>query len=46
MRHNRIARRIYGPDGTLCRDELLVENHALMLYDPYLEAGTQWERAE
>ena len=46
LRHNRIARRIYGPDGNLCRDELLVENHALMLYDPYLEAGGKWERAE
>ena len=46
LRHNRIARRIYSPDGALCRDEKLVENHALMLYDPYLESGVEWERAE
>lgn len=39
MRHNRIARRTYGMDGSLLRDELLVENHALTLYDPYLEEG-------
>mgnify|MGYP000100222566 FL=1 len=45
-RHNRIARRIYRPDGTLCRDELVVENHAVMLYDPCLEAGIDRKRAE
>ena len=43
VRHNRIARRIYGPGGELYRDELLVENHALMLYDPFLEPGVQRE---
>lgn len=46
VRHNRIARRVYGSDGTLCRDEPLVENHALMLYDPYLEAGKEIARVE
>lgn len=39
LRHNRIARRVYGENGAVIRDEAITENHVLMLYDPYLTEG-------
>lgn len=35
-RHNAIFRRIYDLDGQLLDDEFVVENHALMMYEPML----------
>lgn len=36
-RHNRIVRQIFGPDGTLLAEETAAENHAVMMYSPFLE---------
>ena len=39
-RHNRIGRRLYDKaDGELIREELVTENHAIMMYNPLLEGG-------
>ena len=39
-RHNRIARRVYdAASGALLREEPVAENHALMMYEPFLEGG-------
>lgn len=36
-RHNQIVRRIYDPaTGTLLGEEVVAENHALMMYQPFL----------
>lgn len=39
IRHNLIYRRIFNPDGEMIKDEYVTENHALMMYEPLLEAG-------
>jgi vancomycin resistance protein VanW len=40
-RHNRIARRITrAADQTLLADEVVAENHAVMMYQPFLEHKT------
>jgi vancomycin resistance protein VanW len=39
VRHNAIWRRAFDGDGNLVRDEFIAENNALMMYQPYLEAG-------
>jgi vancomycin resistance protein VanW len=36
-RHNRLERRISNREGTFLRTELVTENHALMMYQPFLE---------
>ena len=36
VRHNTIRRRVYNLDGALIGDELVTENHALMMYQPFL----------
>ena len=37
-RHNRIVRQVFSVvDGTLLREEPVTENHALMMYQPFLE---------
>lgn len=36
-RHNRLYRQVFGLDGRLEYEELLVENHAMMMYSPFLE---------
>lgn len=38
-RHNLIFRRKYDLDGVLIEDEYVTENHALMMYTPFLEQG-------
>ena len=39
-RHNAIARRVYDvASGTLLREEPVTQNHALMMYEPFLEGG-------
>lgn len=37
-RHNELYKEVYAADGTLLYKTLLVENHALMMYSPFLEA--------
>jgi vancomycin resistance protein VanW len=39
LRHNQIWRKQFAPDGTLLTDEMVTENHALMMYSPLLDAG-------
>ena len=36
-RHNMICRRKYDKSGNLEADEYIVENHAIMMYSPFLE---------
>lgn len=36
LRHNAIYRREYDIDGALIKDEFLTENHAMMMYQPFL----------
>ncbi|TCZ75913.1 vancomycin resistance protein [Paenibacillus albiflavus] len=36
VRHNEIGRRTMTLEGDILHDELLTENHALMMYEPYL----------
>ncbi|MFZ5644841.1 MAG: VanW family protein [Bacillota bacterium] len=38
MRHNVLRRRIYSEQG-LFKDEVVAENHAVMMYQPMLEGG-------
>jgi vancomycin resistance protein VanW len=35
-RHNRLYRKCFDRDDTLVEDELIVENHAIMMYSPLL----------
>ncbi|MDL2293484.1 VanW family protein [Ruminococcaceae bacterium OttesenSCG-928-D13] len=37
-RHNLLHRKKLSPDGTLLADEFVVENHAIMMYQPFLHA--------
>ena len=37
-RHNELYQEIYSLDGKLVESKLLVENHALMMYSPFLDA--------
>ena len=39
MRHNVIRRRVIDPDGAEVADELVAANQALLMYQPFLEAG-------
>jgi len=36
VRHNTIYRRTYDLDGALIKDEFIAENHAVMMYQPFL----------
>jgi len=38
-RHNELYQEISALDGTILSKQLLVENHALMMYSPFLEAS-------
>lgn len=40
VRHNRICRKTYTLDEELVADEQITENHALMMYPPFLKAGS------
>lgn len=35
-RHNELYRLVYNPKGKLIKEELVTENHALMMYSPFL----------
>lgn len=39
LRHNIIARRVFDRAGGMVADEYVTENHALMMYPPFLPAG-------
>lgn len=39
VRHNVLRRKVFGPDGVQCGDEPAAENHARLMYQPFLEAG-------
>lgn len=39
VRHNLIYRRVFNLDGELINDEYVTENHAIMMYQPFLESG-------
>ena len=39
IRHNLIYRRVFNLDGELINDEYVTENHAIMMYQPFLESG-------
>lgn len=40
IRHNEIYRRVYNMEKELIADEYITENHALMMYQPFLEHKT------
>jgi len=35
-RHNSIYRRVYNQEGSLVAEEPVVENHAIMMYSPFI----------
>jgi len=37
IRHNVICRKVFNPDGDEIGDEYITENHAIMVYQPFLE---------
>ncbi|MBP1989802.1 VanW family protein [Paenibacillus eucommiae] len=39
MRHNLIHRRVFNENRELIDDQYVTENHALMMYQPFLESG-------
>ncbi|WIV12764.1 VanW family protein [Proteiniborus sp. MB09-C3] len=39
VRHNLIYRRVFNCNGELINDEYVVENYAIMMYQPLLESG-------
>lgn len=39
VRHNRISRKVYNIDHELIDDEMITENHAIMMYEPMLQEG-------
>lgn len=45
-RHNVLHRRVLTPQGDLVRDEYVTENHAIMMYEPLLEAGPSGRDAQ
>jgi len=41
IRHNTIARRIYNKSNEMINDEYIIENHAIMMYEPLLEESSE-----
>jgi vancomycin resistance protein VanW len=39
VRHNQLRRRVYDRAGAQTGDEIVAENHALLMYQPFLEAS-------
>lgn len=37
VRHNRIHRKVFNNDNEQLRDEFITENHAIMMYEPFIE---------
>jgi len=42
-RHNTLYRKIFDTDGILTNDEYIVENHAIMMYEPLLPENIMQE---
>jgi len=42
-RHNKIYRKIFDMEGKEIADEYVTENHALMMYEPYLEDKARYQ---
>ena len=42
VRHNEIHRRVLNLEGETVGDESVTENHAIMMYEPLLEAGVNY----
>ena len=38
-RHNELYQQVFSPEGELLEERLVVENHAMMMYPPFLEGG-------
>lgn len=45
-RNNVLYRQKFDSDGNLVEDEYLTENHAMMMYAPFLEDGAQKAAAD
>lgn len=43
VRHNLICRKKYDLEGNIVEDEYITENHALMMYQPFIPANTESE---
>jgi vancomycin resistance protein VanW len=41
VRHNQIYRRVFDFNGAYLEDEWITENHAMMMYSPYLPGGKE-----
>lgn len=41
VRQNKVFREIYDRHGNLVADELIAENHAVMMYQPFLSGGNE-----
>lgn len=41
VRHNRINREVYNENGLLIRDEPITDNHAIMMYQPFLAGDAE-----
>jgi len=41
IRHNLIFRRVFNIDGDLIDDQYVTENHAIMMYQPFLEGSIE-----
>jgi len=46
VRHNILHRKIYNEKNELITDEYLTENHAIMMYQPFLQEGESAERLQ
>ncbi len=46
VRHNSIYRKVFNQEGNLIGDEFITENHALMMYQPFLEAVNDFKRCD
>lgn len=41
MRHNVIRRKVFDNQGSEIADDVITENHAVMMYEPLLSANVQ-----
>jgi vancomycin resistance protein VanW len=41
IRHNKIHRHVLNMNGDIIDDEFVSENHAIMMYEPFLVEGVQ-----
>lgn len=46
VRHNSIYRKVFNQEGNLMHYEFITENHALMMYQPFLEAVNDFKRCD